>query len=364
MRKYNKYVINIDNLECNINLIRRILRDKVKLCAVVKADAYGLGVRNVVPVIDKYVDFYAVANLDEAMEIRALGVDTNILILSPVSIDDIDTCAKNNISISVSDNDYLRAVLAHLHSTVKVHLKVNTGLNRFGFKDVAEFAKAVKFIKKSNNIILQGVFTHFATKKNDIEFINIQKNIFNEFAKLVPQYVIRHCANSFATMLSSTNQMDMVRVGANMYGDIRGDGLPLKDVLSIKSEVVFISDVSKHQTIGYDRTYKCHRRSKIAVVPMGYADGIDRNLSNKFYVLINGEKAPIVGNICMDCFMIDVTDIKNVYVGSEVVVLGSSYDEEIRLNDVAERLNRSAYDVLLNYKYHRCEQVLVTKKGK
>ena len=364
MSRYNRYIINVDNLECNINLFRRLLKDKTKLCAVVKADSYGLGVHNIVPIIDKYVDCYAVANVNEAIQIREMGVETNILVLAPVSLEDVNLCAQNNIAITICNNEYLNGVIDCLHNTIKVHLKVNSGLNRFGYKNISEFNKALKLIKKTNNVVLQGVYTHFATKKSDVEYINIQKNIFNEYVSLVPKYVIKHCANSFATLLSSTNQMDMVRIGANMYGDIRAEGLPLKSVLSIKSEIIAINTVLKNQTVGYDRTYKCNRRSKIAVVPFGYADGMDRELSNKFYVLVNGKRANIVGNICMDCFMIDVTDIDNVYIGTDVVILGDSYSQSITINDIAHKLNKSPYDVLLNYRYARCDQVVVSKKGK
>ncbi|MBE5735135.1 MAG: alanine racemase [Clostridiales bacterium] len=362
MEYFNKFVIDADNLKCNASVIKRLLKDKVKLCAVVKANAYGLGVKNVIPIIDEYVDYYAVANIDEGLEVRALNNSIPILILAPVSLNDIDICSANNLTITISDNNYLKALIDGLHSTIKIHIKINTGLNRYGYDRISEFNKALKLIKHNNNIILQGVYTHFATKKDDVEYIAIQKDIFNEYVHNLPKYIIRHCANSFATMLSSTYQMGMVRVGANLYGDVRAEGLALKNVLSIKSRVIGINSVAKGQCVGYDRTYKCNKRSKIAIVPMGYADGINRGLSNKFYVLINGEKAPIVGNICMDCFMVDVSNVDNVYVGSEVVILGEQYNNKITLSDMAKVLNRSSYDILVNFKHKRCEVVIKKEK--
>ncbi len=343
-------------------MFKRLLKNNVKLCAVVKADAYGLGVANILPIISEYADFYAVANVEEAMIVRGIDGDTPVLVLAPVPIADLETCVKYNISITVDNYAYLQAISNNLHSSIKIHLKVNTGLNRFGFSSTTEFNRTLKLIQKDSKLILQGVYTHFATKGGDIEYINIQKDVFNNYIRNIPKYVIRHCANSFATLLSSTNQMNMVRIGANMYGDIRDEKIFLKDVLTITSEIISIHSVNKGQTIGYDRTYICTRKTKIAVVPFGYADGMDRGLSNRFYVLIDGKRVPIVGRICMDCFMIDVTDIRNVYIGSKVVIIGESVNEKITVMDMAKVLNRSPYEILVNFNRKRCNTVLFKKE--
>ncbi len=335
-----------------------MLKDKVKLCAVIKANGYGVGVANLCKIIDKYVDFYAVSSVQEAKEIRDLGYVTKIILLGETPIENIEYCVENNISISIGNIDFLNAVLNTLHSTINVHLKINTGLNRYGFKSICDFKKALHLIDTNKYINLEGVFTHFATKSNDLEFINIQKHIFDDYCSLVPKNVIKHCANSFATMLSSTYQMDMIRIGINMFGDLRDEKLPLKNVVSITSEIVAINDVKKNQTVGYDRTFTATRNSKIAVVPLGYADGIRRQIGNKFYVLVNGKKAKIVGNVCMDCFMIDVTDIKDVFIGSEVIIVGRSYNEELRLQDWAMAYNTSVYEALLTFNNKRFEPIV------
>ena len=359
MKNFNRYIIDADNLRCNVTLIKRLLKDGVKLCAVVKADAYGVGVENVCKLIDSLVDFYAVSNVSEAKEIRDLGYSTNILVLGAVPISEVEYCAKNNISISVDDNDYLMSIMSIVQNdVVNVHLKVNTGLNRYGYKNKKQFLKAINLIQKSKVVHLEGCFTHFATKGNDVEFINEQKAIMDEYCKMLPEGVIRHCANSYATLLSSTYQMDMVRVGANLYGDIRNEKLPLKNVVSIKGEVVSISNIKKGESIGYDRSYIASSKMRIAVVPLGYADGITRLTSNKYYCLINGQKARIVGNVCMDCVILDITDIDNVYIGTEVTVVGTDKDKELRLCDWAKAIGTSPYEVLVNFRRKRCKVII------
>ena len=362
MRNFNKFVVNIDNLRCNLILIQRLLGDNVKLCAVVKADAYGVGVETVCKSIKDIVDFFAVSNVFEAKEIRDLGINTKILILGVVGVEDVEYCAKNNISITVGDFDYLKAISNNLNSTIQIHLKVNSGLNRYGYKNKNMFRKSVNLINRSKNMVLEGVYTHFATKKEDVEFINIQKKIFDEYCVYLPKKAIKHCANSFATMLSSVYQYDMVRIGVNMYGDMRGENLPLKDVVSIESEVVATTIVQKFQSVGYDRTYTADKTCKVAVVPLGYADGINRKASNSFFVLINGKCANIVGNVCMDCFMVDITGIDNVYIGTKVTIVGESLDKKITMLDWADNLKTSPYDVLLNFRKKRFEYVRKIKK--
>lgn len=361
MKSFSDYIVNVSNLRCNISMFKRILKDNVKLCAVVKADAYGVGVKSVCENLVEFVDYFAVSNVIEAKQIRELNIDTKILILGSVPINEIEYCVKNNIEINIYSVDYLKSIIDYItDGELGVHLKINTGLNRYGFKNKKDLCAALKLIDSNKNLKLVGVFTHFATKGNDLEFLKIQKNIFQDYLSFIPKNVIRHCANSFASLYSSTYQQDMIRVGVNMYGDVRGEGLPLKDVVSITSQIVSINKVAKGQSIGYDRTYIVEKNSLIAVVPLGYADGVSRRASNKMYVLINGQKAKIVGNICMDAFMVDVTDIKNVFVGSRVVILGEDGGEKITCVDWAKAVGTSPYEILLNFRYKRMNYV--TKK--
>ena len=364
MRNFNKFILNIDNLECNVSLIKRLLKDNVKLCAVVKADAYGMNVDTVVPILDKYVDMFAVSNVFEAKQIRELGIGTDILVLGEVGIENINYCVKHNITISVGNFDYIKAIYPKLHSSIKVHLKINTGLNRYGIKTKSELKKCLDYIKNHHKIVLDGVFTHFATKREDIDFLNTQKCIFDDFCTLVPKCVTKHCANSFATIFSSSLQYDMVRIGINMYGDLRDDKLPLKDVLRIESEIVAINIVKKYQSIGYDRTFVADRIMKVAVVPLGYADGISRKASNKFYVIVNDKPAKIVGNVCMDSFMIDITDIPYTYIGSQVIIVGDYVGGKISIGDWARATKTSPYDILLKFRYRRCEYIAMSTKNK
>ena len=357
MKSFSNYIVDIKNLKNNISKFKRLLKDDVKLCAVVKADSYGVGVNTVCDAVADYVDYFAVSNVIEAKQIREINIKTNILILGAVPLEEIEYCCDNNIDISVFSIDYLKAIASIINNKqLRIHLKINTGLNRYGIKRKNDLKKALDIMANYSNIKLIGVFTHFATKGNDLEFIKIQKSIFDDFCQLLPNGIIKHCANSFASLYSSAFQMNMIRVGANMYGDIREEKISLKNVVSIKSQIVAINTVKKGQSVGYDRTYLAHNNCKIAVVPLGYADGIPRKASNKMYVLVGGKKAKIVGYVCMDAFMIDITNI-NAFVGTEVVILGKSENEEIRLSDWAKVLGTSSYEILLNFRYKRMNYI-------
>ena len=202
------------------------------------------------------------------------------------------------------------------------------------------------------------MFTHFATKKEDLKFLYTQKSVFDDFCRMLPQGIMKHCSNSFATMFLRDMHCDMVRVGINMYGDLREEKLPLKDVLRIESEIVAINIVKKSQSVGYDRSFVANKTMRVAVVPMGYADGISRYASNNFYVIVNNKKAKIIGNVCMDSFMIDITDIPNSYIGTTVLILGDYSGGKISVGDWARATKTSPYDTLLNIRYRRCDYMV------
>lgn len=353
---FNKFIIDTNVLKSNANLIKNFIGKNTMLCGVVKANAYGHGSIIVANRLKDICDFFAVANVIEAMELRDRNITNNILILGIVPMTDIKYCIFNNISVTISSLSQLYDILSvikqlNLESTniLKVHIKINTGLNRLGVNKINDFKKMLKVISQNENIVLEGVFTHFATKGDDENFIVEQYNVFQKFISLIDnKRIIIHCNNSYATTHFPDYFNSMVRCGFLLYNGIDG----FNPVLNIATEIVNLNRVDG--TIGYDRTVAVTDRL-IGVIPIGYADGFDRKLSNNFKVLVNGEYASVVGNICMDMCMIDVTDIPNVKVGDKVTLLGSQMGKKITIYDYATSLKTSPYDVLLKFNSKRMD---------
>lgn len=360
MKSFNDFILDTKKLKNNAYNIKSQLDRNTKFCAIVKANAYGLGIEAVCKSLYGIADFFAVANVSEGVGIRVFDKITPVLILGVVDESHLDIIAKSNLSISISSIEKLVEILNFCEKNqvkINVHLQVNTGLNRFGFRSIAIFREGLKLIENSKYVVLQGVYSHFATKANDVRFIKKQYLRFNQFRKYIKDSdVICHIANSFATLYDKKFHLDMVRNGYLLYGCGK-NAIGNKFVLSIKSKLVNIFEAKKGDTVGYDRTYCVKNSMTIGVVPIGYADGYDRRLSNNFYVLINGEKCPIIGNICMDCFMVDLSHV-NAKMGDDVIILGNQKNEKITLDDIAKVLDTSPYEVLLKFNYRRMNYII------
>lgn len=358
MDNFINYKINVRNLMQNIEKVKQKICGR-KFCAVVKSDCYGLGVENVVPYIDSVVDVYAVSNVGECKRLREI-TKKKILLLSEVFSDDLVYCVNNNVSVSVGRIETLKMIKNTVTQTINIHIKINTGMNRYGIRDKKELGECLKIIDNCNTINLEGVFTHFATAGSDIRFFEKQYKTFEEMLKNVPQNgLLIHCNNSSAAITLGVEHGNMVRVGFGMYGEITND-IGLKKVLTITAKILTFVRVKKGECVGYDLSYVAEKDLKLAVVGMGYADGFSRRLSNKFNVLVNGCWARVVGYVCMDCFMVDVTDIRDVDVGDEVIVLGASGKHDISLDDYAKCLETSPYEVLVGFSRKRAEIELIT----
>lgn len=358
MKSYTDFILNVGVLKNNARLIKEHIGADVKFCAVVKANAYSHGLETVCKSLFGIADFFAVANIKEASAIRLFDKTTDVLVLGKVEECDLKFCYENNISVSVGSIDELKKVV-NSGVSVKVHLQVNTGLNRYGFRSLVEFKRALKFVDEAK-VNLCGVYSHFATKENDILFIKRQYFKFLQFKKLVTKgETIFHIANSFATTSCEKYFCNMVRTGVLMYGQAKND-LGIKPVLEIRSKIVNVMRVKRGDTVGYDRTFEVKKPMTIAVVPVGYADGFDRRLSNNFSVLVGGKWCKVVGLVCMDAFMIDVSDL-GVKVGDEVTLLGESCGKTLTLFDYSKALGVSPYAVLLGFDYRRMNYVVKEK---
>lgn len=359
MKSFSDYIVNLGVLRSNAQNIKNLIGD-TKFCAIVKANAYGLGLEPVCHSLYGIADYFGVANFMEAIKIRTFDKTTNVLILGVTPIEDLTFCAGSHISVSVSDIVELTKISDYCEKnkvSINIHIQINTGLNRFGFRSIIDFKRALKLIDKSKYVTLQGCYSHFATKSQDIPFIKRQYMRFMQFKKYVKdENVVFHIANSYATILDSKFRLDMVRNGFLLYGGTENN-IGNRFVLSIKSKIVNIMNVKKGDTIGYDRTFTVKKSMKIAVIPLGYADGLDRKLSNLFYVLIGGIMCRIVGLICMDVFMVDITSVEAKLL-DEVVILGSQKGNEIKIADMADCINASPYEILLKLNPKRMNYII------
>lgn len=357
MKTFNDYIVDTEQLRNNAKNIKSLIGDGVKYCAVVKANGYGCGIETACKSLKGIADYFACACLKEALSIRVFDRETKILILGVVSSEDCGVVSANNISISITSLEQLSELASCVSRRINIHLQVNTGLNRFGLRTLNELKKALRIIDNNEYINLEGMYTHFATKQEDRMFLNKQYLRFLQFKKRVEgRDVLCHISNSYATLKCPAYHLDMVRSGYLTYGYQNND-IGNKPVVKIHSHIVNILNAKKGDTIGYDRTFVVEKNMAVAVVPIGYADGLNRRLSNKFHLLINGIYCSILGRICMDVCMIDVSNIK-VCVGDSVVILGESGKECIKISDMAEVVDTSPYEIICNFRYKRMNYII------
>ena len=351
--------INLKAFSHNLRFIKNFLKPSTKIMAVVKANAYGHGSVMIARQAEKDgVEMLGAANLPEAIELRNAGIKLPVLILSGIAEDQI----KNFLNYDFSTVIYSKEIAAPLHAAakkkkknIKVHLKVDTGMGRLGFKP-EEITSFMGQYGKTEYFVFEGLMTHLASafKKNEKEFTNLQIKIFNALLEDLKEsgisFPIVHCANSAGTIDSPESRFNMVRPGIVLYGispfDEKRNDLEIKPVLSWKTRIIQVSHVQKGKPISYGGTFVTTRDSIIAAIPVGYADGYNRLLSNKTSVLINGKLAPQVGRICMDLTLIDATGIPGISVGDEVVLIGMQGKKEIQAKDLSEKIGTIPYEIL------------------
>lgn len=357
MKCFNDYIIDTKILKNNANNIKNYIGNNCKFCAVVKANAYGMGAEIVCKSLYGIADFFAVANLKEALSIRVFDKTTPILILGHILSDDVCVASNNNISISVGSYAQIQEIV-DCKVPIKIHIQINTGLNRFGIKTITEYKKILKLLKLNTFVKVEGVYSHFATKSQDVNFVNRQYLRFIQFKNIfISKDVIYHIANSFATNYSKKFHLDMVRTGFVLYGYAKND-IENKPITTIKTQIISVVNVRRGETIGYDRTFVVDKNMKVAIVPIGYADGLNRRLSNNFSLFVNNVKCRIIGRICMDVAMLDISKVEDAKVGSEVLVLGKSNANEIALKEYAEAIGTSDYEVICNFNYKRANYIV------
>ncbi len=348
--------INLDNYIYNLSQIRKKIGASRKLFAVVKANGYGCG--SVMLAKHSNADGFAVARLDEAIELRKNSISKQIIVLGYIPEEDIDEIIKYNITPVAYSSDFLYKLdkKARLYNKkARVHIKIDTGMHRLGINA----DNAISFIKRNfysssqrlQNIILEGIMTHFSVADEaDKSYTEWQ---FSRFKKIIDEFkeknIMFHTANS-ATIIDLENMyLDGVRAGIMIYGlypsdEVVKENIRIKPVCSFKTSVAFVKKVKPGSSISYVRTYTTNKETKIATLPVGYADGYNRLLSNKGEVLIKGKRYPVVGNICMDMCMVDIGN-DDIKIGDEAVLIGKQGNDEITIEEIAKKINTINYEV-------------------
>lgn len=342
--------IDLNKLEHNFNCVRNKLPSDVKILGVIKANAYGHGAVEIGKFLDDKCDFFGVACIEEAVELKKAEIKTPILILGRVFPFDIETAVKYDVRIpifSYEDAVVLSNEAVKQGKNVPFHFCIDTGMSRIGFQVSEESADICKSITELPNIFAEGLFSHFATAdENDLSKAVEQRNKYKKFCKMLSdrevEIPIKHLNNS-AGIMNFDEYFDMCRMGIITYGLYPSDEvdkgiLDLEPIMSWHAKISHVKELEPNREISYGGTFKTDKITKVATVPVGYADGFPRCLSNKGRVIINGKYAKILGRVCMDQFMVDVSDIE-CNVNDEVILFGTQKNAHISL----EELSNSAY---------------------
>ena len=333
--------VDLDIIKHNINEIKKLIDKNTKLGAVVKANAYGHGAVEIAKVLEEEnVDYICVAGLNEAMELRNNNIKLPILVMGYTPDECLDIAIQNNITLTIFSKEQAE-ILSNkskkIHQKANIHIKIDTGFNRLGFKIDENLPSTIHYIYNLPNINVEGIFSHLALKDKESDYEQ-----FNKFNQLLDKIKginipIKHICDSIGMVAYKDFHMDMVRVGASLYGySSRQTTMNLKPAMTFKSKFAQIKDIKKGEGISYDYSYIADKDMKIGTVLCGYADGIPRVLSNKGYVYINGQKANILGRICMDQCIVDLTDIDNASMDSEVIFYGNGGPDLLDIANLAD----------------------------
>lgn len=351
--KNNKYYrvyaeINLDAIVKNVDNLMALTKENTGALAVVKADGYGHGDVSVAKAVAQKVTGYAVATLDEAVNLRENGVKKPILVLGYVDPYEFDILVSHEITATVFDVEtaQLLADAARVQKKqAHCHIKVDTGMRRIGLEPDENGIAIVKQITALKELSADGIFTHFAASdETDKTSAEHQFKLFTDFTGRLEKegihFTYRHCANSAAVIDMPQVDLDMVRLGIAMYGmypsdEVKKEKVELFPALDLKSHITMVKEIPAGEKVSYGGTFTTTRTTKLATVSVGYGDGYPRALSSKGYVLVRGQKAPIVGRVCMDQMMVDVTDIKNVTRADIVTLIGKDGDAEITVEEIA-----------------------------
>jgi alanine racemase len=345
--------VNLDHIYENVLSMKRLLPNDVQIIAVVKANAYGHGdVQVAKTALEAGASMLAVAFIDEALALRRKGVETPILVLGASRPEDVRIAADHNISLTVYRPDWLQKAMLNQEWTtpLNIHVKIDTGMGRLGIREQKELEEILDLIEQDKRWILEGAYTHFATADElDTSYFEMQYERFTQMIRLFPKRPrIIHCANSAAGLRFPHAVFNAVRMGIAMYGLTPSKEMksllpfPLKEAFSLHSRLVHVKQLSAGEKVSYGATYTAKEKEWIGTVPIGYADGWIRRLKDR-HVLVEGQRVPIVGRICMDQLMVRLP--KEMPIGTKVTLIGSQGDERITIDEIAETLETINYEI-------------------
>lgn len=352
--------IDLDAILHNLEQMHAHIDADTRIMAVIKADAYGHGSVPIAWEMEElsYVHGYGVASVEEAMQLRNANIRKPILVLGYTFPYSYETLINQEITPAVFRRDVLgqlNEIAGKMNVKAPIHIKVDTGMTRIGIRPDEEGEAFVKEALACENLIVEGIFTHFSkADETDKTFANGQLNTFRTFVDKCEKdnnfkFRFVHCSNSAGIIDMPDANMDLVRAGIILYGmwpsnEVSRDALKLEPVLSLKSHIVYVKDVEAGIPVSYNGTYITENTTRIATIPVGYADGYPRNLSNTGTVIICGKRAPIIGRVCMDQFMVDVTHIPECKEGDEVTLIGRDGDECITIEELGDISGRFNYE--------------------
>jgi len=352
--------IDLDALTHNFNEIRRVTSPDAKILAVVKADAYGHGAVEITKtLIDNGADYFAVACINEAKQLRRANINYPILILGTTQESDCEDLVLNSITPTVYSLDFaekLSKTAVKLNEKIKIHIKIDTGMSRIGYvAGIDDEAVCDEILKISalENIEIEGIFSHFSTSDEyERSYTELQFKRFTDLCDLLKQkgldIPLKHIANSGAIMMHPNTHLNMVRAGIILYGlypseEVDKTKISLKPVMSVKSKISMVKELEENRGVSYGKTYITNQQTKIATVPIGYADGYTRVLSGIAKMAVHNEPVPVIGRICMDQCMINVTNVNTINTGDEVIVFGA---DVVTADDLAKWIGSINYEIV------------------
>jgi len=350
-------VIDLDAIADNLHALRNLLPRPVAICAVVKADAYGHGAVPVSRELEaRGVEAFGVATIEEGLELRQAGIERSVLVLG-VGFTGIEAAQEHRLEpviYSPGTAERVSRAARRMKKPLSVHLKIDTGMGRLGLLE-DEWKGILEDLLENPWIQVQGIATHFASADSDTEFTRTQLARFKEAIEAAggirtPPAEQIHAANSAGLTAHPESAFTMVRPGLLLYGAYPEPGLRerirVRPAMTFKTQVLYLKSLPPGSPVSYGRTFYTKRASRIATLPVGYADGYRRDLSNRGWVLIRGRQAPVVGNVTMDLIMVDVTDIPDVSEGDEVILFGAEGGNYLPVEDLAERIGTISYELL------------------
>jgi len=354
--------INKEKAIHNFNEVRRAVGPAVKICAVVKSDSYGMGAAGLSEMyLENGVDMFAVALIDEALELRHEIKEKDILILGYTQKNFFEDAINNQITLTIYNYDHaveLNDAAKKLNKTASIHIKVETGMNRLGFLPTEENADLIASIAKMKNIKIQGAYSHFAmADEKDKTATHVQAERFIKFMGMLDKrnviIPIKHMSNSAAIIVLPQYYFDMVRPGIILCGfypsdEVDKDKYIFKPCITLKAKISNVKTIEAGEGISYGHLFNTTKATVVGTIPLGYADGYSRLLSNKAYIVVKGIKCRVLGKVCMDQFMVDLTDVDDPQIGDEAIIYGDGSDGAMTAEDVAKMRNTISYEVLTN----------------